>query len=131
MFDGATVMIFFMIWQHGEEKLKAFLKILNSCHSTTKFTAEYSLDKLTFWIYMLYAVETNSIKIYISNLRVLTNTYSFHLDTYVILKNLFHVARLSVLIGFFQQINFSITNVIMECWLEDRGYNEKVLRQQI
>ena len=34
-----------MIWQHWEEKLKEFLKIINSCHPTIKFTAEYSLDK--------------------------------------------------------------------------------------
>ena len=32
----------FMIWQHGEEKLKEFLKILNSCHPIIKFTAAYS-----------------------------------------------------------------------------------------
>ena len=38
----------FMIWQHGEETLKEFLKILNSCHPTIKFTAEYSLDKVNF-----------------------------------------------------------------------------------
>ena len=37
-----------MIWQHGEEKLKEFLKIPNSCHPTIKFTAEYSLDKFNF-----------------------------------------------------------------------------------
>ena len=34
-----------MIWQHWEEKLKEFLKIINSCHPTIKFTAEYSLCK--------------------------------------------------------------------------------------
>ena len=38
----------FMIWQHGEETLKEFLKILNTCHPTIKFTAEYSLDKFKF-----------------------------------------------------------------------------------
>ena len=38
----------FMIWQYGEEKLKEFLKILNSCHPTIKFTSEYSLDKVNF-----------------------------------------------------------------------------------
>ena len=38
----------FMIWQHGEEKLKEFLKVLNSCHPTVKFAAEYSLDKVNF-----------------------------------------------------------------------------------
>ena len=38
----------FMIWQHREEKHKEFLKILNSCHPTIKFTAEYSLDRINF-----------------------------------------------------------------------------------
>ena len=38
----------FMIWEHGKEKLKEFLKILNSCPPTIKFTAEYSLDKINF-----------------------------------------------------------------------------------
>ena len=38
----------FMIWQHGEETLKEFLKILNSCHPAAKFTAEYSVDKVNF-----------------------------------------------------------------------------------
>ena len=37
----------FMIWQHAEEKLKRFLKILNSCHPTIKFTAKYSLEYLS------------------------------------------------------------------------------------
>ena len=37
-----------MILQHGEEKLKEFLKTFNSCHPTIKFTAEYSLDKANF-----------------------------------------------------------------------------------
>ena len=36
----------FMICQHGEETLKEFLKILNSCHPKIKFTAEYSLNKV-------------------------------------------------------------------------------------
>ena len=40
----------FMIWQHGEEKLKEFLELLNAAHPTIKFTAEYSIPmkKLTF-----------------------------------------------------------------------------------
>ena len=37
-----------MIWQHGEKKLKEFLKVLNCCHQTIKFTTEYSLDKVNF-----------------------------------------------------------------------------------
>ena len=37
-----------MIWQHGEETLKEFLKILNGCYPTIKFTSENSLDKVNF-----------------------------------------------------------------------------------
>ena len=39
----------FMIWQHEEEALTEFLKILNSCHPTIKLTAEYSLDVEVTW----------------------------------------------------------------------------------
>ena len=38
----------FFIWQHGEEKLKEFLDLLNKFHPTCKFTAEYSKDKVNF-----------------------------------------------------------------------------------
>ena len=38
----------FMTWQHGEEKLKESLKILNNCHPTVKFTVGHSLDKVNF-----------------------------------------------------------------------------------
>ena len=30
----------FFLWEHGEEKLKEFIKYLNEKHPTTKFTAE-------------------------------------------------------------------------------------------
>ena len=38
----------FMLWEHGEKELKAFLEALNSCHPTIKFTAEYSKEKINF-----------------------------------------------------------------------------------
>ena len=38
----------FMLWQHGENTLKKFLKILNSYHPTIKFTANYSREKTNF-----------------------------------------------------------------------------------
>ena len=101
-----------MIWQHGEEKLKEFLKILNSCHPTVKFTAEYSLDKVNFLdVEVIRNGSTPLIDLYIK----LTDTRQYlqiHLVTYIILKNLFHVARLSVLIGLVQIIGFLIIDVI-------------------
>ena len=32
----------FFIWEHGEEKLKEFIDVLNKKHPTIKFTAEWS-----------------------------------------------------------------------------------------
>ena len=38
----------FMLWQHGKKELKKFLEIVNSYHSTIKFTANYSREKISF-----------------------------------------------------------------------------------
>ena len=37
----------FMIWEHGEEKL-SFLDLLNSCHPSIKFTADYNKNNINF-----------------------------------------------------------------------------------
>ena len=41
----------FMIWQHEGEKVVEFVKILNSCHPTIKFTTEESLDEVIITLY--------------------------------------------------------------------------------
>ena len=38
----------FFIWEHGEESLKEFLNEINSFHSTIKFTADWSKEKVNF-----------------------------------------------------------------------------------
>ena len=40
--------MFFLIWQHGEEKLRDFISFLNGAHDSTKFKAEWSTDKVNF-----------------------------------------------------------------------------------
>ena len=51
---------------------------------------------------------------------------------YIILKNLFHIARLSILIGFVQKIAFSINYVInLRAGLKIEVTMKKVVRQQI
>ena len=37
-----------MIWQHGEDELKMFLKKLNNFHPSIKFTCEYSCGKVNY-----------------------------------------------------------------------------------
>ena len=96
----------------GKRPLKSFLKILNSCHPTIKFTALYSLDKVKFL----------DVEVIRSGNKLLTDLYikptdthqylDFHLGTYIILKNLFDIATLPDLIGYVQKIGFSIIDVI-------------------
>ena len=38
----------FCIWEHGEDSLKQFIKTLNACHPTMKFTAEWSKEEINF-----------------------------------------------------------------------------------
>ena len=37
----------FFVWEHGEESLKVFIvQVVNTFHSTIKFTAEYSKEEV-------------------------------------------------------------------------------------
>ena len=65
-----------MIWQYEKEKLKEFLKLLNSCHPPTKFTAEYSLDKFNFL----------DVKVTRSGNKLLTDSYVKPTDTHQYLE---------------------------------------------
>ena len=38
----------FFIWEHGEEKVKEFIDVLNKKHPTIKFTAEWSKTQINF-----------------------------------------------------------------------------------
>ena len=38
----------FLLWQHGEEKLKEFVDILNRYHPSIKFTSKYFRERIDF-----------------------------------------------------------------------------------
>ena len=118
----------FMIWQHGEEKLKEFLKILNNCHPTIK----YSLEKVNFL----------DIEVIRSGNKLLTDLYIKPTDTHQYLEfSSCHVYHSKKSIPYSQALRFNricSENMFfdnrcnqLECWLRDRGYNEKVVRKQI
>ena len=117
-----------MIWQHGEEKLKEFLKILNSCHLTIKFTAEYSLDKVNFL----------HVEVIRSGNKLLTDLYVKSTDTHQYLEiSSCHVYHSKKSIPYSQALRFNricSENRFfdkrcnqLECWLT----MEKVVRQKI
>ena len=88
----------FMIWQHGEEKLKEFLKILNSCHPKIKFTAEYSLDKVNFL----------DVEVIRSGNKLLTDLYIKPTDTHQYLEfSSCHVYHSKKSIPYNQALRFS------------------------
>ena len=118
--------------QHGEETLKEFFKILNSCHPKIKFTAEYSLDKVNFL----------DVEVIRSGNKLLTDLYIKPTDTHQYLEfSSCHVYHSKKSIPYSQALRFNricsenrfFGNIFnqLECWLKDRGYNEKVVKQQI
>ena len=38
----------FFIWEHGEDSVKQFIKSINACHLTIKFTAKWSKEGKNF-----------------------------------------------------------------------------------
>ena len=68
-----------MIWQHDEETLKEFLKILNSCHPAIKFTAEYSLDKV---VGVGFRSSNLDVEVMRKGNKFLTDLYIKPLDTF-------------------------------------------------
>ena len=51
----------FFIWEHGEEKLKEFIDVLNKKHPTIKFTSEWSKTQINFLDVTVY-LENGKIK---------------------------------------------------------------------
>ena len=62
----------FFIWEHGEEKLKEFIDVLNKKHSTVQFTAEWSKTKINFL----------DVTVYLENGKIQTDLYVTSTDTH-------------------------------------------------
>ena len=121
-----------MIWQHWEEKLKEFLKILHSCHPTIKYTTEYYLDIVNLLV----------VGVICCGNKPLTDLHIKLMDTHQYLEFAScHIYHSKISIPYSQALYFnricSVNRFFinrcnkLECWLKDRGYNEKVVRQQI
>ena len=121
-----------MIWQHEEGALKEFLKIVNSCHLTIKVTAEYSLDKNN-------CLDVEVIR---RRIKLLTDLYIKSTDTHQYSEfSSCHVYHFKKSLPYSQALRFNricsenrfFDNRCnqLECWLKDRGYNEKFVKQQI
>ena len=50
-----------MIWSHGTQALNLFMDMLNSHHSTIKFTYEYNIKEIAFLDTVVYKTESNKL----------------------------------------------------------------------
>ena len=122
----------FLLWQHGEEKLKEFLDILSSYHPSINFTSKCSRERIAF----------SDAEIIKEDNRLLTDVLVKSTDTHQYLHaSSCHVYHSKNSIPYCQALRFNricSKNQFfdkrcndLEVWLKNRGYNEKSVRQQI
>ena len=122
----------FLLWQHGEEKLKEFQDILNRYHPGIKFTSTYSRERIDF----------SDLEIIKEGNRLLTDVFVKSTDTHQYLHatscHAYH-SKKSIPYSQALRVNricsknqfFDNRCNDLEVWLKNRGYNEKLVRQQI
>ena len=121
----------FLIWEHGEESLKLFLEKINSIHPTIKFTADWS-----------YSSVNSDVKVIMKDGEIITDLYVKPTDTHQYLdSSSCHPYHCKKSIPYSQALRFNricSNNVFfdqryneLEHWLHERGYSERVVRQEI
>ena len=122
----------FMLWQHGEKELKKFLDILNCYHPSIKFTWDYAREKINF-------LDGNVIR---KDNQLITYLYIKPTDTHQYLHaSSCHVYHCKKSIPYSQALRLNricSENYLfdkrcndLEMWLKERGYSDKLVRQQI
>ena len=122
----------FMLWQHGKKELENFLEFLNCYHPTIKFTADYSREEIHFL----------DVSVRKTNKQLVTDLYIKPTDTHQYLHaSSCHVYHSKKSIPYSQALrlnricseNSSYDKRCneLEVWLRERGYSDKLVRQQI
>ena len=122
----------FMLWQHGKKKLKKFLEIVNSYHSTIKFTANYSREKISFL----------DVEVKKKGNQLVTGLYIKPTDTHQYLhasschtfhsKKSIHDSRALRLNRVCSENSFFDKRCNeLKIWLREREYSDKLVRKQI
>ena len=122
----------FFIWEHGEESLEKFLNKLNSFHPIIKFTAEYSKQTINFL----------DVNIRLVGGELMTDLFVKPTDTHQFLDpSSSHPYHCKKGIPYSQALrlnricsdneSFDKRCNDLEGWLMERGYNGKMIRQQI
>ena len=104
----------FLLWQHGEEKLKEFLYILNHYHPSIKFTSKYSRERIDF-LDVEIIKEGNRLltDVFVKSTETHQYLHATSCHAYHLKKNPYLTVRLCVLTGFAPRINFLIRGVMI------------------
>ena len=74
----------FLLWEHGEEKLKSLIDNINKMHLTVKFTADWSKTSVNFFDATVSIAE--GVMIYTLNLLQLPISFIIFLPSFLLLK---------------------------------------------
>ena len=121
-----------MIWDHGEESLKLFLEKINKIHPIIKFTADWSYSSVNFL----------DVKVVMKDGKIITDLYAKLTDTHQYLdSSSCHAYHCKKGIPYSQApcLNRICSNNAffdqrcneLEHWLHERGFIERVVRQEI
>ena len=122
----------FLLWEHGEESLKHFLKHLNSVHPTLKFTADYSTEQINFLDVNVRRVGNKlATDLYVKP----TDTHQFldatschpgHCKTSIPYSQALRINRICS-----ETADFDKRCNELETWLIKRGYSERLVRRKV
>ena len=122
----------FVIWQHGEDELKIFLKNLGIFIHLLKFTCEYSHEKINYL----------DVQVIVREGKLITDLHVKQTDSHQYLDpSSCHPCHCTKLIPYSQalrinricseNISFDVWYNELEEWLIKRNYNRTVARKQI
>ena len=122
----------FFIWEHGEESLRDFIDQVNLFHLKIKFTAEYSKEEVNFLDLNIKLIDGElKTDLFVKP----TDTHQFLDPTsshpYHCKKGIPYSQALRLNRICSDNTNFDKRCTDLEKWLMERGYNEKMVHNQI
>ena len=122
----------FFIWEHGEEKLRNFVKTLNEIHPTIKFTAEWSQKSINFLDVTVSLIDGQiETDLYVKPTDSHQYLHSSSCHPYHCKKSIPYSQALRLNRICSKNIFFDIHCNNLEKWLSERGYSEKLVRKKI
>ena len=122
----------FMLWQHVEKEREKFLEFLNCYHPTIKFTANYSRKEVNFLDVSVRKKDNQLVTdLYIKPIAThqylhATSCHVYHSKKSIPYSQALRLNKICSENSFYDKRCNEL-----EVWLRERGYSDKLVRQQI